>query len=284
MTSNMPQQDYPTSTQAGPDPASTRNTLAIIALITAVLGVVFSCIEGALIVGWILLPISFVLSIVALVTKNKKKGMAITALIISIVGPIIAGVFFLSVVGESVDEAFGGETSVSSSSAGEKAPAEAGEDKGKGDKAAAQGGEAGSIRENPLPIGVTIENNDWAATVNSVNLDGDDIVAAANSFNEPAGEGKKYIIVNITQTLKNDAPEGRMPDASVEYVSPDGVTHNSFDSMVTLENQFDSLTTIYKGASVTGDVAIAVPADTAGEGVLAIRPGMFGDKKFVAVK
>lgn len=131
---------------------------------------------------------------------------------------------------------------------------------------------------------MTIENNDWAATVNSVNLDGDDIVAAANSFNEPAGEGKKYIIVNITQTLKDDAPEGRMPDASVEYVSPDGVTHNRFDSMVTLENQFDSLTTIYKGASVTGDVAIAVPADTAGEGVLAIRPGMFGDKKFVAVK
>lgn len=46
MTSNMSQQDYPTSTQAGPDPASTRNTLAIIALITAVLGVVFPALRA----------------------------------------------------------------------------------------------------------------------------------------------------------------------------------------------------------------------------------------------
>jgi hypothetical protein len=35
---------------------------------------------------------------------------------------------------------------------------------------------------------------------------------------------------------------------------------------------------------VTGNAAFAVPAATAGEGVLAVRPGMLADKAFVAVQ
>lgn len=81
------------------------HVLGWIALAVAVLGFIFACMPGAAIVGWILLPIAFVLSIVALFLKGKKWP-AIAALIVSIVGTIVAVVVFMTVVVTSVDEAF----------------------------------------------------------------------------------------------------------------------------------------------------------------------------------
>lgn len=83
-----------------------RNTLALVALVVAVLGTVFALIHGAMIVGWILLPIAFVLSIVALVQHGKPKGVAVAALVVSIVGTIIGVVAFMGAVGDAVDDAF----------------------------------------------------------------------------------------------------------------------------------------------------------------------------------
>jgi hypothetical protein len=44
------------------------------------------------------------------------------------------------------------------------------------------------------------------------------------------------------------------------------------------------MSTLYKGGTVTGNKAIEVPTATAGQGVLAVRPGMLADKTFVAVQ
>lgn len=87
-------------------PATTPHVLGIIALVVAALGFIFACIPGALIVGWILLPIAFVLSIVALFLKGRKWP-AITGLIVSIIGTIVGFVVFFTVVATSFDEAFG---------------------------------------------------------------------------------------------------------------------------------------------------------------------------------
>ena len=65
------------------------------ALGAAVLGFIFACIPGALIVGWILLPVGFILAIVALVLKGKKWP-GIVALVLSIVGTVIGFVVFFS--------------------------------------------------------------------------------------------------------------------------------------------------------------------------------------------
>lgn len=62
------------------------NILGLIALITAVIGFIFACIPGALIIGWILLPVAFILGLVSLFLQGKSKWMGITALILSIVG------------------------------------------------------------------------------------------------------------------------------------------------------------------------------------------------------
>lgn len=59
-------------------PKKQKNTLGLVALIVAVVGFIFACIPGALIIGWVLLPIAFILAIVALVLKGKSKTFALT--------------------------------------------------------------------------------------------------------------------------------------------------------------------------------------------------------------
>jgi len=81
------------------------HVLGIIALVVAAIGFIFACIPGALIVGWILLPIAFILSIVALFLKGAKWP-AITGLIVSVVGTIVGVVVFLTVVSTSFSAAF----------------------------------------------------------------------------------------------------------------------------------------------------------------------------------
>jgi hypothetical protein len=82
-----------------------RNTVGIVALSVAIIGFIFACIPGALIVGWILLPIAFILSIVGLLVSGKK-WQAVTGLIVSIVGTLVGVLVFLFLVGDAVDEAF----------------------------------------------------------------------------------------------------------------------------------------------------------------------------------
>lgn len=75
----------PVPEQAGP------NVLGIVALVIAAIGFVFACIPFVQVVGWILLPIAFILSIVALFLKGPKWP-AITGLILSIVGAVVGAV------------------------------------------------------------------------------------------------------------------------------------------------------------------------------------------------
>ena len=97
-----------TTTAAAPPPTGAKprpHVLGIIALAIAVIGFIFACIPGALIAGWVLLPIAFVLAIVALFLRGAKWA-AITALIVSVVGTVVGFVVFFAVVSTTVNEAF----------------------------------------------------------------------------------------------------------------------------------------------------------------------------------
>lgn len=254
-----------------------RNVLGLIALITAVLGFIFACVPGALIVGWILLPIAFILALVSLFIKDKAKWMGIAALIVSIVGTIVGFIVFFAVLATSVDEAIGsGDTKVVQ-------PTGAASDAGAAtaEKPAANAG----TRENPYPIGSVIESDDWRVVINSVTLAATDAVVAANPFNEPPAAGSEYVVVNYSTTYIGDDADGQMPAfVSIEYVTADGKTINGLDKLVVAPNPIDTTSTLYTNATATGDMAVEVPTATAGQGVLAVRPGMLGDKVFVAVK
>lgn len=272
----MPQEhvtQQPTTPPAAPP--KERNVLGLVALIVAIVGFIFACIPGALIIGWILLPIAFILSIVSFFMKGKGKGMGITALILSVVGTIVGVVVFLAAVASSFDEAFStGETTV-------ETPAQTSSDTGDADEAAPA--EDQGTRANPYPIGTAITQGDWTVTINSVTLDANEAIAAENPYNDPPADGNVYILVNLTATYNGTDADGQSPLIGLDYVTPDGNTINSFDSIVLTPDTFDIMGTLYEGASTTGNISFEVPAATAGEGVLAVTPHMFGDKVFVAV-
>lgn len=268
-----PNQQFP----AQPKSKKPLNVLGLVALITAVIGFIFACMPGALIVGWVLLPIAFVLALVSLFLKDKSKWMGLTALIVSIVGTIVGFVVFTSVVSSSFDESFGsGDTKVVAPSDGQGASGNAPAEQN-------SSAEAGT-RENPHPLGSVIESEDWRVVINSVTLNATDAVVAANQFNDPPAEGAEYILVNYSTTYIGDSPDGETNAfVSVEYVTADGTTINSYDASVVVPEAIDN-NTLYKDGTATGNTAFEVPTATAGDGVLAVRAGMFGDKVFVAVK
>lgn len=145
---------------------------------------------------------------------------------------------------------------------------------------------ADGTRENPFPLGTTVASKDWEVVINSVDFAADEAVAEANFGNRPAGEGNEWIVVNYTATYIGDDADGGMPAmVSVNYVTPSGNTIDGLSVLaVAPEPNFDSMSTLYTGASTTGNTALSVPSDGADAGVLVVKPGMFADKVFVAVK
>lgn len=270
----------PEQPQAAPASATTpakkpRSTLGLVAMVVAIAGFVFACIPGALIVGWVLLPIAFILGLVAVFQKGKGKGQAVAAIILSVVGTIVGVIVFVTVVAGAVGDALsGGETTVST-------PADA----GSGDAAdEAEGAKAGT-RENPLPLGTEISNDDWKVVIDSVTFGATDAVLAENPFNEAPVDGNEYILIGYTATYIGDDAEGQMPAfVSVEFVTADGVTIDSTGSRAVAPGAIDTMTTLYAGGSVSGNIALSVPSATAQQGAIAVRPGMFGDTVFVAVQ
>lgn len=266
----------PTPEEA-PEEKKPLNVIGLISLIVAGIGFIFACMPGALILGWVLLPIGFVLSLVSFFIKGRGRGLGIAGLIVSIVGTIVGVVVFITVVSTAFDEAFdsGGDTVVSQ-------PSEQTED-GDSEEVAA---EAEGTRANPYPLGSLIENEDWRVVVNSVTLGATDAVLAANSFNEAPEAGNEYIIVNYSTTYVGADEEGSMPAwVVVEYVTAEGTTVNSFDNFaVAPDPAFDSSSTLYTDGTTSGNVVFSVPSASAGAGVLAIQPGLLSDKVFVAVQ
>ncbi|WP_296149469.1 DUF4352 domain-containing protein [uncultured Corynebacterium sp.] len=154
-------------------------------------------------------------------------------------------------------------------------------DDGKGKK---KGGKEGSTRENPLPVGSTIENKDWKVTLNSVNLNANDDIKKANDYNKDPEAGKKYMMANITAEYVGDDPQGKQPLFTVEYISPDGQTVGQFETIVLMDDDFDMSNTLYSGASTTGNIVYPIPEDNGDEGTLAIRLDFKEEKQFFALK
>lgn len=269
-----------TSTHTAPaavDAGPSRNVLGLIALVTAILGTIFACVPGALIVGWVLLPIAFILSLVSLFLRGKKRGTGVAALIVSVVGTVVGVIVFFAEVADAFDDAFTEETTVS---AGEAATEEEDDDD---DAAVAEDEDELGTRAAPYPLGSEISTSDWTVTVNSVDLDATAAIEAENPFNEAPDEGHTYILASITAEYVGDDPEGAAPMLSVDYVSPEGNTFNSYDHPVVAPDSFDSLSTLYEGASTTGDIALHVPVEGLADGALSVSPDLFGDTVFVAV-
>ncbi|RNE59051.1 hypothetical protein EEJ31_11625 [Cryobacterium tepidiphilum] len=243
--------------------------LALIALIISIVGFIFACIPGALIIGWILLPIAFILAIVSLFLKGTGKGLGIAGLIISVVGTIVAFIVFFAVVAASFNEAFGDESVVvEKPAAAGQAPAE--------ESPTAETATAEGTRENPVAIGSVISSENWTVVINSFSKDGNSIVLA-NEFNDPAPAGSHYEVVNytVTYTGKDSAIAA---EVGVDVVTNAGNVVNGYDNPVMLDDNM-GIDELFNGASATGSDAFVVPD---GESVkIRVQPGMLADEVFV---
>ena len=256
-------------------PAKQRNVVGIIALVCAIVGFVFSCIPGALIIGWALLPFGFVLGLVGLFLTGKKKGTSIAAVIVSIVGTVVAVAVFAVVVSDAFDDAFntGGEVSVSGQGSGDAMNVR--------DVSAGETGSDGDLgtRENPAAIGQVLSNDDWDVTVNSFNPNASAEIAAENPYNDPPEAGHQYAIANVTFTYKGEGSE-HVSSYPVAFVAEDGNVVREFDRSVVVPNMLTG--EVYAGGSATGNVALHIQEGQ--PGVLRIELGYFGDEVFVAVQ
>ena len=262
----------PAGIPAAPEAPKTkkrRNVVGLIALITAVAGFIFAVMPGAMIMGWVLLPIAFVLGIVALFVKGRK-GTGIAAVILSIVGTIAGVIAFTAVVGNAVDDAFGsGDTTVVVEEQTDAAATE-------GEEEVAVEAAQGS-RENPFPLNSTISSDDWTVTVNSFTADANQVVADAGSYNEAAPAGSHYSTVNYTVTYTGDE-SSYAAEVSVALVLSSGEVVNSYDNIVLLTDSM-GIDELYNGGTATGSVAFLVPDGA--EFSIRVAPGMFADDVFV---
>ena len=269
-----PQYGFPAYGNApfpGEEPAKKRNTLGIIALVVAILGAIMSVVPGAAIIGWILLPFGFIMGLVGLFASGKPKGSAIAAVIVSILGTIMAVAFFVTVIGDAFDSAFDDTVAVSRSDSG-----------GSDGEAAAVAGDSGDdvgSRDNPAAIGDVLGTGDWKVVVNSFNRNATDQVMAANMFNDLPPAGSQYALVNLTATYVGDE-SGHADFLSVSFVTDGGNVIRSYDNMAVTPEPLEG--ELYTGASATGNVSLAIPEGESG--LLRLELSMFGGEVFVAVE
>ncbi|MGX9346972.1 hypothetical protein [Microbacterium sp. KNMS] len=264
------------------EPRPPRNTIALVALALAVVGAVFAAIPGALVVGWILLPIAFILAIVSLFQKGRKAA-GVAALIVSVVGTVIGVVVFVGSLAAAVGSAVEESASTSVASPAEGAPVEEEPAEEPVDEPVAEPAPTEGTRENPAPLGSAVSGDEWTVTVNSVTLGATDAVLAENMINQAPAEGEEYILVGVTATYTGQ-DEGMAAEVQIEYVTPDGVSIAGYDTIAVAPDALDTLATLYSGAQVTGNVVLAVPSATAASGLIAVTPGLFADTAFVAVQ
>lgn len=248
--------------------------MGIVALAVAIVGFIFACIPGALIVGWILLPIAFLLAIISFFLKGGK-GLSIAALIISVVGTIVALLVFFVVVASAFDDAFSEEVS------GEPPAAEVAEQPAGGEQLAS--GDEGT-RANPYPLGTVVKSEEWEVTITDVTLDATDEVMAADDINEEPESGNQYMLIDVEVKYVGSDPDGSTPMMTIDYVSASGNTFSELDTLVIAPDELRTYETLYEGASASGSLAIEVPSEDTDKGVLAVSPDMFADSAYVAVK
>lgn len=274
----QPISTIPPASEGNAEPPQSMNVLALISFIVAVVGFIFACLPGALIIGWILLPIAFILAIVSLFLRGRGKGFGIAGLIVSVVGTIVGFIVFFAVVTTSFSQTFDdGPVVIGGPTAGTDS---GGSSVNGGTSAGASSGTQSQegTRDNPVPLGTAISSDQWTVVIDSYNANANDVVASANQFNQAPEPGTHYEIVTYTVTYTG-ADSAYAAEVGVDVVTDSGNVIESYSTLVILDNNF-SMDELYAGASSTGSKAFLVPD---GSSVLIrVQPGFFAKDVFVA--
>lgn len=140
-------------------------------------------------------------------------------------------------------------------------------------------------RDNPAPVGTTVEVTDmsgkpaYTVTIGPAILNADAQIAQENQFNEAPKPGMQYLMISVTYVYKGSETGTPGTDVNVDFVSAAGTTHKTSDVSVVTPNDLDAVNELYPGATATGNIAILVPSADVEKGTFAVSD-LFGSKKF----
>lgn len=169
------------------------------------LGVFLACVPGIMPLGWIVLLVAFVLSLIAVTSTHKRTGVAIAGIGASLGGVLVAAIAFVVATGVSPTSVLTDDEVVASSEAG-------------GSTAA---GSATGSREDPAAPGDTVSVGDWEIVVNSFDRDATEQVMGTNPSGGTPPAGSEWAQVDLTATYVGDEL-GSATLIGVSYVTEDG--------------------------------------------------------------
>lgn len=260
------------------------NIVAFVALGLAVLGLILSVIPVTQIVGWVILGVAFICSLVALFLKNQPRVSALIALAVTVLSALIALVVAfvmanLSDVDETVDEqeqSSATETQDQDPQSSPIAPAptvplpttpQQSGDPGQAGQQPGQMPTPGTAsspqtsRDNPAALGETLTVGQWDVAINSFNPDATEQIVNGNMFNTPPDDGTIYCLLNVTFT--NKGTEKTLPFLAFAFIDEAGQTYYDYDNLVALEDSY-YLLDLGPGQQGTGSVTIQIPAGASG--------------------
>lgn len=141
---------------------------------------------------------------------------------------------------------------------------EGGSDEGGSDDPGAHGEESGAAgtQQDPIQMGDRATLQDWDITVNEVNPDAEDIVLQ-EEYNEPAAEGRQFVLYTYTVTNNSDEPVNVWIDLWVGLVDEDGETLGleSDSSCGLIPDDWLLQDELPAGQTSTGSSCMAVPSE-----------------------
>ncbi|GHD05896.1 hypothetical protein [Zhihengliuella salsuginis] len=231
--------------------------LGVAALVTAIVAIVLSALPIINNFAAVLGVIALGLGIASLVIASKRhggKGLGIASSIIAVVAIIIvfASQAFYGAAIDEVSESF--DQAIEEAETGERAATDEEQE------------ETTSVE--PLAIGATGQLDDYEVTVDAVNLDAGEEVAAAWEYNEPAEA--QYVLADLTATYTG-AEEG-VPwiELNVELVGSDSRIYSTTTCSAVLENEGYDQPNLTSGGTASFQSCFDVPAEALEDATLRV--------------
>lgn len=248
----------------------------------AVVGFIFACIPGAFLIGWILLPVSFVLGIVGVALSGKKKGTSIAAIIVAVIGTIVGIIVFLAVISSAVDDAFSDDDLTAEDSAPtevEEPPESSQDDEGTatdesdGELQSEESSGAEGTRDDPFQVGDAVSSADWTVSLGAP-YEANDVVAAENELNDPPEDGKEFWIIPVDATYTGADSGMPLFDIDINFVGDDGNTYNTFSpGCGVIPDALVDADELSPDATAVGNVCVPLPDGAPGLWSVAVDYG-----------
>jgi hypothetical protein len=124
-------------------------------------------------------------------------------------------------------------------------------------------------RGDPVPVGTSGTVGDWEVTFAPTNTDATQEIMAANQFNDPPGEGRVFIMAEVTVTYTGNDSGTPWLDLAFDFVDSAGNTSGTGeeDYCGVIPNDLFDVGEMFPDASGSGNVCAVVASDQVDGGV-----------------